>query len=71
MYRSTDSLGAENAVTGTVIVPNGIWLGFGGRPVVSYATGTHGLQQGCAPSLQMAAGTDYESENIKAALNEG
>lgn len=71
MYRSTDSLGAQNAVTGTVLVPTSGWGGLGDRPVVSYATGTHGLQQGCAPSLQLEAGTDYEAENIKAVINAG
>ena len=71
MYRSTDSLGAQNAVTGTILVPTAKWSGFGGRPVVSYAMGTHGLQQGCAPSLQMQAGTDYETENVKAVVNAG
>ena len=71
MYRSTDSRGAANVVTGTVLVPKGIWLSLTARPIVSYAVGTHGLAQSCAPSLQMAAGTDYENANIVAALKAG
>lgn len=72
MYRSTDSLGAPNVVTGTVLVPTKMWGNiFEARPIVSYAVGTHGLAQGCAPSLQLEQGTDYETANIKAALNAG
>jgi pimeloyl-ACP methyl ester carboxylesterase len=33
--------------------------------------GTHGLAQTCAPSLQLAAGSDYENANIAAALKAG
>lgn len=71
MYRSTDAVGAANAVTGTVIVPTAPWTGSGVRPVLGYAVGTHGLAQGCAPSVQMARGTDYEAANIVAALKAG
>lgn len=71
MYQSTDSRGAANVVTGTVIVPTTPWTGGGERPVISYAVGTHGLAQRCAPSLQMNQGKDYESANISAALAAG
>lgn len=71
MYQSTDSLGATNVVTGTVIVPSGLWLSLTPRPVLSYAVGTHGLAQTCAPSVQLTAGTDYENANIVAALKAG
>ena len=71
LYHSTDALGAANVVTGTVIVPNSAWSGSGVRPVISYAVGTHGLAQDCAPSLQMAKGSDYENANLSAALNAG
>lgn len=70
-YQSTDSRGAANVVTGTVIVPTAAWSGGGARPIVSYAVGTHGLAQPCAPSLQLAGGTDYETANIAAALKAG
>ncbi|MFT6423082.1 MAG: pimeloyl-ACP methyl ester carboxylesterase [Thalassolituus sp.] len=71
LYRSTDSLGAQNAVTGTVIIPSVAWTGAGERPTLSYAVGTHGLDQSCAPSKQLTAGTDYEIANIRAALEKG
>ena len=71
MYQSSDSLGAANVVTGTVLVSAAAWTGSGPRPVVLYAVGTHGLAQGCAPSMQLAAGTDYENANIAAALKAG
>jgi len=71
LYHSTDSLGAANKVTGTVIIPTSRWTGGTARPIISYAVGTHGLAQSCAPSIQMARGTDYENANIVAALNDG
>jgi hypothetical protein len=71
LYRSTDAVGAANVVSGTVIVPATAWSGTGARPMVGYAVGTHGLAQGCAPSIQMARGSDYEAANIAAALNKG
>jgi hypothetical protein len=71
MYRSKDAKGAANLVTGTVLVPTTAWAGTGDRPIISYAVGTHGLNQRCAPSLQMQQGTDYENANILAALKQG
>lgn len=71
MYRSTDALGAANVVSGTVIVPTAAWTGSGARPVIDYAVGTHGLAEDCAPSRQMAQGTDYENANIAAAIAAG
>lgn len=52
--------------TGTVFVPAGTSAG-----VILYAVGTHGLASKCAPSKQLAAGTDYENANIAAALKAG
>ncbi|MDP2227847.1 MAG: lipase family protein [Moraxellaceae bacterium] len=71
LYRSTDAVGVSNVVSGTVIVPAAAWAGSGVRPVIGYAVGTHGLAQGCAPSQQLARGTDYEAANIAAALRAG
>ena len=72
LYKSTDSVGQSNVVSGTVLVPNTSWPWWkGSRPVVLYAVGTHGLATECAPSRQMAKGTDYENANIAAALKEG
>ncbi|MDO9238036.1 MAG: lipase family protein [Aquabacterium sp.] len=71
LYQSTDSRGAANAVSGTVLVPTAVWSGTGPRPVILYAVGTHGLAQGCAPSRQFEKGSDYENANINAALKAG
>jgi len=71
MYRSTDAVGAANVVSGTVIVPTAAWTGSGARPVINYAVGTHGLAQDCAPSRQMALGSDYENANIASAIAAG
>ncbi|MCK5875723.1 MAG: Triacylglycerol lipase [Alcanivoracaceae bacterium] len=71
LYRSTDARGNANLVTGTVIVPTAAWSGGGDRPLIGYAVGTHGLAQQCAPSMQLAAGKDYESANIAAAIGAG
>ncbi len=71
LYQSTDANGVANAVTGTVFTPSAAWNGSGARPVIAYAVGTHGLAQGCAPSLQFSQGTDYENANIAAALKAG
>ena len=71
VYQFKDSLDGDYAVSGTVITPTAAWTGTGPRPVVLYAVGTHGLKSSCAPSRQLAAGTDYEASNIAAALNAG
>ncbi len=71
VYQSTDSVGKSNYVSGTVLVPSAAWTGTGPRPVILYAVGTHGLANDCAPSRQMANGTDYENANIAAALKAG
>ncbi|MGG5172292.1 lipase family protein [Pseudarthrobacter sp. J1738] len=71
MYRSTGSHGEATAVTGTVLVPTAAWLGKGPRPLVSYAAGTQGLNDSCAPSRQMAVGGEYEGTFIAGLLTRG
>jgi pimeloyl-ACP methyl ester carboxylesterase len=71
LYQSTDQHGKPDWVTGTVIVPSASWKGSGPRPVVAYAEGTQGLAQSCAPSLQMAAGTEYDGGAIIESLKKG
>ncbi len=71
MYKSTDRTGEPNAVTGTVITPQQPWSGEGERPVVGLAPGTQGLADRCAPSIRLAAGTEYEGVVIRAMLAEG
>jgi pimeloyl-ACP methyl ester carboxylesterase len=51
MYVSQSNQGTPVAVTGIVIVPNGK-APAGGFPVVSWAHGTNGMADQCAPSLK-------------------
>lgn len=70
MYRTTDSNGSARAAVATVLEPAG-----GGedseRPMVVHAPGTQGMGDQCAPSRQLAAGTEYEGLGIAAALKAG
>ncbi|WP_067721789.1 lipase family protein [Nocardia yamanashiensis] len=54
MYRSSDARGAAVAVTGTVLTPSAAWNGPGPRPLITYAIGTHGSGDACAPSKLLA-----------------
>ncbi len=71
LYQSTDQHGNPDWVTGTVIVPTAKWSGKGERPVVTYAEGTQGLAHQCAPSLQMAEGTEYDGGAVIESLKKG
>ena len=69
LYRSTDANGQAIAVSGTVLVPTTPYLG--NRPLVSYAVGTRGLGDHCAPSYTLSQGIDYEGLFIQAMLARG
>jgi hypothetical protein len=71
LYRSTDALGAPMTVTGTVLIPTTAWTGPGRRPLVSYAVGTRGIGDDCAPSRTLAQGIDYEGGLIVKLLAQG
>ena len=71
MYTSTDRNGEIAAVTGTVLESTRPWNGEGERPLVTLAPGTQGLGDSCAPSRQMAEGTEYEAAATTALLNAG
>lgn len=71
MYRSVNSAGVPVAVTGTVLVPKQAWIGSGPRPLVSYAVGTQGQGDDCAPSRAMAIGEEYEGVFVAALLARG
>lgn len=49
LYHSRDLAGDDIAVSGVIVVPDGK-APAGGRPVVSWAHGTHGIADRCAPS---------------------
>jgi pimeloyl-ACP methyl ester carboxylesterase len=51
MYSSTSVTGQTIPVTGVIIIPNGI-APEGGWPVITWAHGTTGLADTCAPSLK-------------------
>lgn len=71
MYKSTDRTGAPVGVTGTALASTKPWNGKGERPLITFAPGTQGLGDSCAPSRQMSDGTEYESASITALLNSG
>lgn len=71
MYSSTTSHGELVGVTGTVLESKSSWQGEGPRPLVTYAVGTQGAANQCAPSVQGESGTNYESAAINALLLAG
>lgn len=71
MYKSTNSQGKPNAVTGTVLMPKTPWLSLGPRPLVAFAPGTKGNSDACAPSKRLATGEDYEGAILKGLLAAG
>ncbi len=63
MYTSENEQGDVTAVTGVVMVPEGA-APSGGRPVVTWAHGTNGMADECAPSLDPAdAALNIEAAN--------
>lgn len=60
MYASQDRLGRPIAVTGIVIVPKAPWFGLTTRPLISYAPGTQGMADRCAPTRKMTENAEYE-----------
>ncbi|GAA0621148.1 lipase family protein [Streptomyces crystallinus] len=68
-YRSTTARGGPNVVSGTVIVPNDGRTG--PRPLVTYAVGTVGLGDSCAPSANFPYGTAVEATLINQIVQRG
>lgn len=62
-YRSTTAKGEPNTVSGTVIVPQDGRKG--PRPLITYAVGTIGLGDHCAPSAGFPRGTTLEANLIQ------
>lgn len=71
LYRTQNANGQAIAVSGTVLVPEAAWTGPGTRPIVSFAVGTRGLGDQCAPSATLSNGTDYEGLNISTVVQRG
>lgn len=68
-YRSTAADGQSNMVSGTVIVPDDGKTT--PRPLITYAVGTVGLGDKCAPSAGFPGGTTTEAPLVNAALVRG
>ncbi|AZM54770.1 lipase [Streptomyces sp. WAC 01529] len=62
-YRSTTAKGEPNTVSGTVIVPQDGRTG--PRPLITYAVGTVGVADRCAPSAGFPRGTTMEANLIQ------
>lgn len=71
MYSSTDGDGNPIAVTGTVFEPKTTYWGAGERPLISYAAGTQGMGDRCAPSRQMESLVEYEGIGIARTVGRG
>jgi dienelactone hydrolase len=70
LYHSTSATGSLNTVSGTLLVPKAGYL-LGKRPIIGYATGTHGLGDQCAPSVSMSQGTEAELALVSLFLLKG
>ncbi|MDL4813437.1 lipase family protein [Actinomadura opuntiae] len=68
-YRSTDATGRPDVVSGTVIVPQDGRTGT--RPVLTYAVGTVGMGDQCAPSAAFPKGDPVNSPLLNQALLRG
>lgn len=61
MYRSTDTHGQPDVVTGTYFEPDNPWPGKGPRPLIAYAPGTQGVGDQCAPSRVFSQSIHFSS----------
>jgi pimeloyl-ACP methyl ester carboxylesterase len=71
LYRSTDLHGNPSIVGATVVEPSAPWTGPGLQPVVSFAPGSQGQGDQCAPSHALESGTFYEIEWVADLLTHG
>ncbi|WP_413332037.1 lipase family protein [Brevibacterium sp. GP-SGM9] len=66
MYKTTDEKGNARAATATLLTPKGASGDADDAVVIS--PGTQGIADKCAPSRQMAMGTEYEGISVTSAL---
>lgn len=59
MYRSTDTRGNPDVVTGTYFEPDNPWPGAGPRPLIVFGPGTQGQGDQCAPSRLFNQGIHF------------
>lgn len=69
MYLSTDALGERTAMTGTVLVPEGVDPAT--APIVAFGSGTQGAAFRCAPSMMISSGAFYEQSGLNDLLRDG
>lgn len=67
-YRSNDSHDQPELAVTTLVVPKAAWSGSGARPVVSLQTPEDSLGTQCAPSYQIATGSDVQDAALGAQL---
>lgn len=70
LYRSTDTTGTPNVVSGTVLLPQD-GSANSNRPLVSYSVASHGLGPECAPSYNLRRGSEPETGLIAQPLARG
>ncbi len=61
MYRSTDTHGQPDVVTGTYFEPDNPWPGGGPRPLIAFGPGTQGQGDQCAPSRLFSQAIHFSS----------
>ncbi|WP_193078618.1 lipase family protein [Brevibacterium aurantiacum] len=66
MYKTTDEKGTARAATATLLTPEG--AEGDAKDAVVISPGTQGIADKCAPSRQMAMGTEYEGISVTSAL---
>ncbi|MGL4306272.1 MAG: lipase family protein [Mycobacteriaceae bacterium] len=71
LYQSNTALGTPVAVTGTILTPTRPWPGPGKRPLISFAPGTQGNGDQCAPSSLMKYAQEWEYSQILPLLTVG
>ena len=67
-YRTNDSHDQPELAVTTLVVPKAAWTGSGPRPVVSLQTPEDSLGTQCAPSYQIASGSDVQDAALGAQL---
>ncbi|HAG63728.1 lipase [Kocuria rhizophila] len=71
MYKTTSSKNQAVPASGTVLQSKNAWRKSTPRPLVVLSPGTQGMGDSCAPSRQLAMGTNYEGVNVSGLVNAG
>ncbi|MCT1617460.1 lipase family protein [Kocuria marina] len=71
LYKTTNARNEAVAASGTVLKSKAAWKKSTPRPLVVMSPGTQGVDDSCAPSRQLALGTNYEGINLTGLVNAG